>query len=84
MYHSRVVSVVGTRRVFTLEPGGDNREPASNRLIEGVVGVGRILGEEISDGIGIVRFPCPDIGTQPGGNGFSGQGHRRVAFTRAA
>src|ERR1700730_4796277 len=68
---------IGPCRVLSLEPRGDDGDPAANRLVERKVGIGRIFAEKAADQVGIVRFPCPDIGTQPASYGLFGHGHSR-------
>src|ERR1700730_496244 len=68
---------IGPWRVLLLEPGGHDRDPAANRLVERKVGIGRVSAKELGHGFGIVGFPGPDIRTQPAGNALSGEGHSR-------
>ena len=79
-----VIRFIGAGGVLALQPGGDDREPTANGLIEGIVGIGRILAEKGGHGVRIVRFPCPDVGAQPGGNGFLGSATDGLEFSRAA
>lgn len=70
-----VPPLVTAGRVLVLKPGGDDCEPATDRFLEGMVGIGRVLREEIADRVRIVGLPGSNIGGKLGGDRFSGQGH---------
>src|ERR1700736_905586 len=79
LYGGRLVlPLVGSRRVLVLEPGGDDGEPAAHGFLEGMVGIGRVLGEEVADRVRIVGLPRPNVDSKPGGDRVFGQRHNAV------
>src|SRR6266581_194965 len=44
-----VVAVIGAGCILGIEPGGDDRETAAHRLLEGMVFVRGVLREELAD-----------------------------------
>src|SRR6266550_7935297 len=57
-----VVALIGARFVLGLEPGSDDREPATHRFVEGMVFIGGVLGEEVADRVRVISLPGPDVG----------------------
>ena len=63
-----VVRLPAVRRIGLLEPAGDDRVAAAERVlvaVPGPVAVDRVLGEERLDLAAIVRAPGLDVSVQP-------------------
>src|SRR3954452_17085162 len=51
--------------VLVAEPVLDDRRPTAQRLVVRVVGVRRVVGEQLADRVGVVRAPRRDVAIEP-------------------